>query len=147
MFQTLTPNLMVTDIPKSVAFYTDVLGFSLRMAVPEDRSEFPDTLKDGVHYVYAQLVYGDVEIMIQTQASVGEDIPALKNTPPGGAASFYGKVENVDEVYAKIKDKVTIVKDLETSWYGMKEFFISDPDGYILGFASPEPKANMDQDI
>ncbi len=147
MFKTLTPNLMVTDISKSVAFYRDVLGFSLRMAVPEDRNEFPDTLKDGVHYIYAQLVYGKVEIMIQSRESLSEDIPAFRDMSPGAAVSFYGTVEDIDGLYQKLKEKVDVVKALETSWYGMKEFYIRDPDGYILGFASPDPEANTGQDI
>ena len=143
MFTTLTPNLMVKDIRRSVAFYTDILGFSLRMAVPEDESEFPDTLKDGVTYVYAQLVYGDLEVWIQTQESLTKDIPAFAGMSPGGAVSFYGVVEDVDAAFAKLDGKVDLVKGLETTWYGMREFYIRDPDGYILGFATQDPDSQM----
>ncbi len=34
-----------------------------------------------------------------------------------------------------IKSKAEVVKDLETVWYGMQEFYIKDCNGYILGFA------------
>ncbi|WP_419673641.1 hypothetical protein [Aliarcobacter butzleri] len=47
---------------------------------------------------------------------------------------MYIEVENVDELYLKIKDKVTIYKEIETTWYGQKEFYIKDINGYILGF-------------
>ena len=143
MFNTLTPNLMVKNIHTSVAFYTDVLGFKLRMAVPEDKSEFPDSLKEGVSYIYAQLFYNDVEIWLQTKESLSEDLPIFQSMSPGAAISFYGKVEDADIVYKAIKDKVSIIKDIKTSWYGMREFYISDPDGYILGFASQDPDFSM----
>jgi len=29
---------------------------------------------------------------------------------------------------------VEIVQDLATTWYGMREFYIRDLDGYLLGF-------------
>ena len=38
--------------------------------------------------------------------------------------------------YLKIKDKVTIYKEIETTWYGQKEFYIKDINCYILGFTS-----------
>jgi hypothetical protein len=28
-----------------------------------------------------------------------------------------------------------MAKELETTWYGMREFYIKDCNGYILGFA------------
>ena len=28
-----------------------------------------------------------------------------------------------------------MVKELSTTWYGMKEFYIYDNNGYVLGFA------------
>ncbi len=144
MFSSLTPNFMVTDIHKTVAFYTDILGFTLRMAVPEDRSEFPDTLKADVTYVWAQLAYNDLEIMLQTKDSLSEDLPLFKTMSPSASISFYGKVDDVEAVYTALKNKVTLVKDIETNWYGMREFYISDPDGYILGFASQDPNFSME---
>ncbi len=143
MFTSLTPNLMVNDIHETVAFYCDVLGFSLRMAVPEDKSEFPNKLKQGVHYIYAQLVYGDVEIMIQTRDSLAEDLPVMAGLETGASISFYGKVDNINQLFDNLKDKTDIVKAIETSWYGMREFYVRDPNGYILGFAEPDPDAQM----
>ena len=28
------------------------------------------------------------------------------------------------------------IKDIDTTWYGMREFYIQECDGYILGFAT-----------
>lgn len=45
------------------------------------------------------------------------------------------EIENLEEFYKSIKDNVDVVKDLFTTWYGMKEFYIRDNNGYILTFA------------
>ena len=34
----LTPNLIVADVSRSIAFYRDVLGFSLEQTVPDASS-------------------------------------------------------------------------------------------------------------
>ncbi|HKL19436.1 MAG TPA: VOC family protein, partial [Halalkalibaculum sp.] len=35
-FKSITANLMVEDVDKTVSFYKDVLGFTLEMSVPRD---------------------------------------------------------------------------------------------------------------
>jgi len=47
---------------------------------------------------------------------------------------FYIDVEGIDIIYDSIKNKVVIVRKLERAWYGMREFYIKDCNGYILGF-------------
>jgi len=34
-FTSVTPNLIVRDLAKSLAFYRDVLGFTISMSVPD----------------------------------------------------------------------------------------------------------------
>ena len=52
-----------------------------------------------------------------------------------GSLTFYIDVEDVKQLYAKLKDKVTIIKDMHTTFYGKREFYIRDCNGYILTFA------------
>ena len=63
-----------------------------------------------------------------------EDIPVFKNVTQGASLLFYIDVEGINIVYDSLRDKVEIVKDIERTWYGMKEFYIKDCNGYILGF-------------
>jgi uncharacterized glyoxalase superfamily protein PhnB len=51
---------------------------------------------------------------------------------------FYIDVENIEETYKQLEGRVEIAKTLETTWYGMREFYIRDCNGYILGFAERE---------
>ena len=83
----------------------------------------------------------NVSLMLQSIESLKEDVGEFFQNL-GASLTMYIEVENVDELYLKIKDKVTIYKEIETTWYGQKEFYIKDINGYILGFASKVQEFN-----
>ena len=134
-FKKLTPNMMVDDVRESVKFYTDILGFTLNMVVPEDSKTIDNELKDDNKYVYAMVSRDEVFIMLMNKDVFGEDLPMLKGATIGASVSFYCDVDNINKVYNSLKGKVDIAIDLHTTWYGMQEFYIKDCNGYILGFA------------
>lgn len=131
----LAPNFAVQNIEKTVTFYRDVLGFKLEMVVPEDKSGIEQELSEEKKYIYAMMNRGGVEVMFQRMDSIGEDVPPLKGVPIGASVSFYIEVEDINAIYQEMKSKAEVVKELETVWYGMQEFYIKDCNGYILGFA------------
>lgn len=130
----LTPNLAVRDIKETVAFYRDILGFELMMAVPEDKSDFAPVLQEDKKYLFVQMKKDNIELMLQEIESLKEDVGAFFDKI-GGSLTLFIRVEDVDKLYSDISQKVNIVKDIETAWYGMREFYIKDCNGYILGFA------------
>lgn len=73
--------------------------------------------------------------MFQARRSLIEDLPLFKDTEIGASLTFYIEVENIKGWYEKLKNNITIVKDIHTSFYGMQEFYIRDCNGYILAFA------------
>ncbi len=131
----LTPNMMVNDVRESVVFYTDILGFTINMVVPENSKTIGNKLEDGRNYAYAMVSRDKVYIMLMKKDIFEEDLPMLKGTTIGASVSFYCDVNNIHELYNSLKDKVDIAIDLHTTWYGMQEFYIKDCNGYILGFA------------
>ncbi len=131
----LAPNFAVQDIGKTVVFYRDVLGFKLEMVVPEDKSDVLPELTERTKYIYAMMSRDGVGVMFQRMDSIGEDVPPLKGVPIGASVSFYIEVEDINALYQEMKPKAEVVKELETAWYGMQEFYIKDCNGYILGFA------------
>ncbi|MCD4845983.1 MAG: VOC family protein [Methanosarcinales archaeon] len=131
----LAPNFAVQDIGKTVEFYRDVLGFKLEMVVPEDKSGIEQELTERKKYIYAMMSRDGVGVMFQRTDSIGEDVPSLKGVPIGASVSFYIEVEDINALYQEIKPKARVVKELETAWYGMQEFYIKDCNGYILGFS------------
>lgn len=135
-FKKLTPDLMVIDVAKTVKFYTDKLGFTLNMLVPENEKSTENSLTEGKEYVYAMVSRDEIFLMFMRKDVYEEDVPALKGAHISASATFYCDVENIGELYNVYKENgVEITKDLSTTWYGMKEFYIKDCNGYILGFA------------
>ena len=58
-------------------------------------------------------------------------------------APVYFRVDDVDTIAARVPEQAEIVKPLETTWYGMREIWVRDPDGYVLTIGTPhgEPPA------
>ncbi|MBU1666873.1 bleomycin resistance family protein [bacterium] len=133
--QMLTPNLAVKNIKESVVYYQN-LGFEFQVAVAEDKS-FGATFEEDKHYIWAMLKRGNVEIMLQEKESLQKDIGTFFNEI-GASCTFYIAIEDVNSFYDGIKGRVEIYKDIETTWYGQREFYIRDINGYILGFSSKD---------
>lgn len=120
----LTPNLMVEDVNKTVEFYKNILGFQAIMTVPHE----------GI-CSWALMKNGSVEIMFQLKKSLSKEISVLKNKKIGGSFTLYTDVSDVKALYERVRDKVEIVQDMHTTFYGTQEFAIQDLNGYILVFA------------
>ncbi len=135
MYKKLTTNMMVEDVSHTVDFYRDILGFELVMGVLEKSQEIVTTRQKGQALGFAIMKYGNIEMMFQAKRSLTEGIPELSGMDIGGSLTFYIEVQDVKGLYAKLKDKVTIVKDMQTTFYGKQEFYIRDCNGYILTFA------------
>lgn len=121
--ESMSPNIFVRDIKTTIAFYKQ-LGFQVAMSVPED----------GEDFVWAMMVNGSVSIMFQTFESLGDDLPEVKREN-GGSLLFYIKLKHILNFFDLLKDKVTVVKVLEKTFYGATEFSILDNNGYLLTFA------------
>lgn len=121
--ESLSPNIFVKDINETIDFYKQ-LGFQLIMSVPEDGSEL----------VWAMVMKGNVTFMFQTFTSLGDDLPVVSRTD-GASLLLYIKLKNIIAFFGAIKDKVTVVKGLEKTFYGATEFSILDNNNYLLTFA------------
>jgi uncharacterized glyoxalase superfamily protein PhnB len=131
----LTPNFEVANVKKTIAFYTETFAFNLIMAVPETQDVIEETLSDDKEYVYAMMQKDNVELMFQRSDTFKNDVVFSKDFPLGASVSFYMEIEGVNEFYESIKNKDLQTTELRTTWYGMREFYLEDINGYILGFA------------
>ncbi len=121
----LSPNIFVDDINETIAFYQQ-LGFQLVMTVP-----------DASPFDWAMMVNGNVTFMFQTFSNLGAELPQISRES-GASMLFYIKVKAVRSFYEQIKDKVNVLKGLETTFYGATEFSILDINDYVLTFAEDE---------
>jgi lactoylglutathione lyase len=123
-FKKLTPNLLVANVERSLAFYVDTLGFERGMTVP-----------DASPFVFASVTGGPVEIFLNDAATAVKEYPAFNARPIGATGTLYIEVEGVDALHDRLKSTMKIVMPIATQFYGMREFAIEDPDGYVLTFA------------
>ena len=123
----LTPNLVVADVERSLAFYRDVLGFSVVTTVPETAP-----------YVFAIVASGDVQINLNAPEPAIAEYPAFAGRPIGGTLTLFIDVDDVRAAHEALQGAVSIVMPLITQWYGLTEFAFTDPDGYILTYAQHE---------
>ena len=123
----VTPNLVVSNVERSIAFYRDILGFTVTATVP-----------DQAPYVFAAVSSGGVEVFLNAIEPAVAEYPAFKDRPLGGTLTLFMEVVRIDEAHAALKDKVTIVMPLEKKWYGVTEFAFQDQDGYVITFAERE---------
>jgi len=123
-FKKLTPNIMVENVNSTIDFYQKFLGFEPLATVPEEGQ-----------FAWAMLKRDTVEMMFQSRTSLGEEIPVLQQKEIGGSLTFYIEVDDVKELYERLRGSVTIVQDMHQTFYGAQEFAIQDCNGFILSFA------------
>jgi len=133
--KSLIPNLAVKDIKQTVAYYQDNFGFEIEMLVDSLQEDFSPEIKKDKDYIWALIKKGDISLMLQEENSMKEDIGNFFEGI-GASTTLYIEVDDVDILYEKVKENVEILKPVYTTWYGQKEFYIKDINGYILGFSS-----------
>jgi uncharacterized glyoxalase superfamily protein PhnB len=116
-FQSLQPMLRTKDLHRTLAFWTETLGFTL-----DGLSE-----EDG----WASVHRDKVRVMIALpNAHVPFETPAF-------TGSFYFNVDDVGALWGELKDRARIAYPMEEFGYGMREFAIYDNNGYMLQFGTP----------
>lgn len=124
-FNSLIPELSVTNIEKSKEFYLN-LGFKIMYERKEDKFCF--------------LCLEDNQIMIEeinNNWNVGE-----MKYPFGNGINISMTVSDIDSFYESIiSKKIVLFRKIKTSKYRVddiiyedKEFLLQDPDGYLLRF-------------
>ncbi len=125
MFKDSTPMLLVDNVDKTLAWYQNILGARLQYKLPDEPPfEWVSILLDGV------------EIMLANKQSAKAwytDAVKTANIPTNCIVYMY--VKNFNELYQRIKDKVKVVMEPYDQHYGMREFAIQDPFGFIFVFA------------
>ena len=120
----LTPNLLVSNVERSLAFYEEALGFTRGMTVPEQSP-----------FVFASVTSGPVEIFLNDRSTVAKESPQMAGLETGGGNTMFIEVAGIDALHDAVRPRVKIMMAIVTQWYGMREFAVADPDGYVITFA------------
>ncbi len=126
------PNLMVKDVVTSAKFYRDVIGMSVIFYAAADQAVYEDGDEEGHDIVFAMLTLDGAQLGLQEIKSLQGEMPAAVPTQtPMMTGTVYFRDADVSHIL-KHADQDTIIKQPETSWYGMRELYLSDPDGYVI---------------
>jgi len=123
-FTSVTPNLLVRDIDQSVAFYREVLDFTVKHTVPEEAP-----------FVFVWLERDGVPVFLNDSKAAEHDYPGASSRPAGGTATLFFIVSDVDDLHTTVAALTPVVMPIKTQFYGMREFAVEDPDGHLLTFA------------
>ena len=124
----LCPLLQVFDMPTSLRFYRDILGFVPTSPVPED----------GVcDWVLLELNGSELMLNIAFEATERPTAPDPVRAAAHGDTTLFFDCANVDEAYAFLLQKGLTVKAPVVQDYGMKQLYLNDPDGYEICFQHP----------
>jgi catechol 2,3-dioxygenase-like lactoylglutathione lyase family enzyme len=109
----ISPRLHIADYNRSLAFYRDVLGFSVDATFLEETPQFALLSRDGVGL----------------QIGGPEAKKAVSDSP---TVTLYLDVEDALGLHAELKDRVPIEWGPEVFFYQRREFAFRDPNGHLI---------------
>ncbi|MBK1810829.1 VOC family protein [Clostridium sp. YIM B02505] len=126
-FNSLIPELSVTNIEITKQCYISTLGFKLEYERANEKFIF--------------LSYGKSQFMFEEIHPDGWNVDILEY-PLGRGINFSIACTDVEQLYEVVKNsKIKIYRELKETIYicdgkqkNQKEFLIQDPDGYLLRF-------------
>lgn len=121
----MSPLLEVFDMPTSLAFYRDKLGFR----VTGDSGQ-------GDESGWVMLELGNATIMLNTAYDDGErpDAPDAARVAAHHDTCIYFGCPDVDAAYDHLKANGIAARPPSIAPYGMKQLYVTDPDNYNLCF-------------
>ncbi|TFB57037.1 VOC family protein [Cryobacterium sp. Sr3] len=127
----LVPELLVRDLEASIEFWCDLCGFTIRYDRPGDG--------------FAYIMRGSAHVMLERAGAGRNWITGPLEVPQGRGVNFQVAVPDVDPILSALRAAgVSLFMAPETKWYrvddeeaGVRQFLVTDPDGYLIRFQSP----------
>jgi uncharacterized glyoxalase superfamily protein PhnB len=130
--QTIFPALRYRDAPAAIEWLGRAFGFEARMVV----DGAPGTV------AHAELACGRAMIMLGSARAPDADEYSAAAPPPGGTA-LYMVVEDPDAHHERARAAgAEIVRALNDTDYGSREYTARDPEGNVWSFGTYQPWAS-----
>jgi catechol 2,3-dioxygenase-like lactoylglutathione lyase family enzyme len=121
--ESLIPVLDVRDVDTSTSFYCDVLGFTI-----QDKVEWAGRTE------WALLRAGKVQLMLCASRDHTDDDEQRVNE-----GIFFLHMDNPDAFILSMVNRNAPLEAQPEAQLGSKDFYLRDPDGYILWFSHRPP--------
>lgn len=125
----LVPELLVSDVAKSIEFWCGLCGFQISYQRPEEG--------------FAYISLGSAHIMLEQQGIGRNWITGPLEPPLGRGANFQIGVPYLSPILTALGGaNYALFMAPETKWYriddrneaGVQQFLVTDPDGYLIRF-------------
>lgn len=122
------PYFPVADVARIGAYYRDVLGFRCEYSAGEP-PEFAVYSRNGSPIMFRRVADGS---------------RICPNEQQGGTWDVFFWVDDVESLHNELVGKYSeVVYAPVVQPYGMKEFAVRDPNGYVLGFGQIWPESGV----
>lgn len=129
----VVPSLGVSDIRRSMSFYGDFFGFEVVDSFEAESGEMAWCwLRAGVGELMLQQLDDEQQITLH---------PAI-----GQSWVLYLRPDDIEDTHRRLRAAGIEVTDIETTGYGARECFATDPDGYELWLSEPESGLGPDDE-
>ena len=127
-FNSLIPELAVSDLERTKAFYVGILQFKIEYERAENKFIFLSLEKNQMMF----------------EQENGNWSVGVLEYPYGRGINFEMTVSDVDGIYTRVLDAgIKPFREMKVSHYRngdeyivQKEFLVQDPDGYLLRFTN-----------
>ena len=129
----MTPLLQVFDMPASLHFYRDLLGFEVVDHSPAWKN-VPQPASDHVDWVW--LRRDTVDLMLNTahERDARPTSPDSARVAAHDDTALYLGCPDLDQAFSYLQSCGLDVQPPVVRHYGMKQLSLRDPDGYHLCF-------------
>ncbi|AMH04277.1 bleomycin resistance protein [Achromobacter xylosoxidans] len=126
----MVPELLVADLPRSLAFWMDHCGFQIAYR------------REAEGFVYLDL--DGAQFMLEEVRGDDNWITAALEAPRGRGVNFEIKVSAIEPLLERLaRARWPLYREPEERWYrsdavevGVRQFLVQDPDGYLLRFSA-----------
>jgi uncharacterized glyoxalase superfamily protein PhnB len=133
------PLLQVFDMPTALGFYCEVLGFKVV-------SHSGNASGPSREFGWCLLRRKGTELMLNTAYDEGErpERPDAARVAGHGDTCIYFGWEDLDGLYSELVAKGIKLNAPQVAHYGMKQLYVTDPDGFGLCFQWPVTQGAYD---
>ena len=117
------PLLAVSNIDRSVEFYTERLGFRVATEARDDANKL----------FWCRLERDGAALMLGTADDDEDGQPGER----GRGVCLYFICDEADAIHAEFTSRGLTLNAPAVAYYGMKQLFVPEPDGYLICFESP----------